>query len=107
MTYTNTAEELDNFLNMLYDLSCLSDQEVEMRTDYSGRGMYGKTCVGFTTDSAIQLAMAIATTLADLARYAYDDGNQPTYPEWFELHTATDSMGRSTIVYFPNWQLAE
>ena len=63
----------------------------DVRTGYSGRGMYGKTCVGFDLDgssSLLGLGAALASVFPD------------TYTEF--LHRArTDGMGRGIIVYFP------
>jgi hypothetical protein len=68
-------------------------QEVsgDVRTDYSGRGMYGKTCVGIVVDDVdlLELGAAIAETIEDEElRKALISGSR------------TDSMGYSTIVYW-------
>lgn len=99
------------------------DPESTIREDYSGRGMYGDTCLGFTLDSTTQ----IATLSAELCRQAMfeavetrDNGRAPNAEE-IENDTAIgidivvnlfdaareDSMGRGVIVYFPGWTLAE
>ena len=61
--------------------------------DYSGRGMYGKECLGFTTDNEIADCVNIALTLAP--------GDVIDAAALFN-NSRTDSMGRSTIVYFPS-----
>lgn len=99
------------------------DPEEAIYEDYSGRGMYGDTCFGFTLESTKQ----IATLSAELCRQAMyeaaetrNNGRAPTAEE-IENDTATgidivvnlfdaareDSMGRGAIVYFPGWTLAE
>lgn len=65
----------------------------DVRVDYSGRGMYGTTCVGFVIDgSEFGLAITMYDVLGEDVR---------------DLTPSTDNMGRSTIVYFPNLHLAE
>lgn len=54
------------------------DREERFTDSYSGRGMYGRTCVGITTDEPEDL---IADAGIKGAR--------------------TDSMGKRTIVYWP------
>lgn len=63
-----------------------------VRTNYSGRGMYGKECVGFVVGySEVGLAgLAIA--------YAFD-GDLMEAAEILQ-NASTDSMGFDTIVYF-------
>lgn len=56
---------------------------------YSGRGMYGRECIGFTTGDPINDAMKLALALHEID----EDVDMP--------RAATDSMGRDTIVYFP------
>lgn len=77
----------------------------EFRPSYSGRFMYGKTCVGVVTDSAYgpanfvrKLAEAIAEERSD------DDPGEDDVEEIIaEIGEPTsDSMGRSTIFYWPN-----
>jgi hypothetical protein len=48
---------------------------------YSGRGMYGKECVG-----------VIVASYAEVARAAQIVGREPT----------TDSMGRGVVAYWPS-----
>lgn len=60
---------------------------------YSGRGMYGEKCIGFTTDREIKDCVAIALIL--------EEGNKDMDVRRFFDYVKTDSMGRSTVVYFP------
>ena len=68
-----------------YIAECLAQQygrdDESLLTEYSGRGMYGKTCYGIITDSP-----------AELIEDAESQGL---------TGALTDSMGISTIVY---WQ---
>ena len=52
-----------------------------VRDDYSGRGMYGKTCYGIVTDDPLAVVEDAAAVGLRGAR--------------------TDSMGTHTIVYWP------
>lgn len=61
--------------------------------DYSGRGMYGKQCLGFiysSTNDLLRLGAALSAAL---------DGDVPA--------ASTDSMGRDGIVYFPSLSVTE
>jgi hypothetical protein len=72
---------------------------------YSGRGMYGKECVGFTTGYGLsnRVELAFGYELSDCVELAltlkvtFDDD---TIIKLFR-HARTDSMGQSTIIYFP------
>ena len=87
------------------ELQALEDvyQEVvtsgSFRTDYSGRGMYGDSCIGFTVYSFSEAAQVLVT-LADTE-------DSSTGERWYDLADSlaralkTDDMGRGTIVYFP------
>lgn len=75
--------------------------EFEMQ-EYSGRGMYGNKCVGFVTDSPIVLHGAICAILAEQGKDAEFDGNDFPEVAWFDLIPETDSMGRSSILYYRN-----
>jgi hypothetical protein len=69
------------------------DPDEALRTDYSGRGMYGDKCVGLVHDSVdelIDLVTFVREKDPDLLRGAVQD-----------------SMGRSTITYWPRWTVTE
>lgn len=73
--------------------------------DYSGRGMYGRNCVGYVTE---------ANVLSDFAYFMLHISNScPDDEEFFsELidNVKQDSMGKSgTILYFPDvvWDESE
>lgn len=73
-----------------------SDTEFKVR-DYSGRGMYGRNCIGIDVDTTGDV-MKIAALLID-GGFSTD--------EIIELGEGmtTDSMGRGMIVYWPGIKL--
>lgn len=96
-----SQETLDAIVDRLYDYNV---GELSIRTDYSGRGMYRKECIGFVVDKPTQFLMALTVTLFELAD---PDCGLDDCPDWHDLRSAQDSMGLSTIVYFPNWQVID
>ena len=66
---------------------------------YSGRGMYGRKCVGIDIDTR-NGAWLVATQLA-LAIVEMSDDPGLDIAELADLDVHTDSMGLGTIVYFP------
>lgn len=82
-----------------------------MRSDYSGRGMYGRTCLAIVCDSVADLFRIILA--ADEA--AEGDGLSESLTRHVEYggEIREDSMGRSTVWYFPQvtcedeWETAE
>jgi hypothetical protein len=59
----------------------------EYRERYSGRGMYGRNCVGVVCSNPLSLCMTLGKEGFDV-----------------DLIPRTDNMGLSTIVYFPDLQ---
>lgn len=57
--------------------------DCEFREDYSGRGMYGKTCVGFVVDDVFEI------------KYRVRDRG-------IKAKACEDNMGLSYIVYYPS-----
>jgi hypothetical protein len=100
---TISTETFDNLMSRLNDESGLN--EIETRINYSGRSMYGKSCVGFVTDEPLKLVMALTAILVDEENSAMESGEDNLYPEWYDLNPRTDNMGMSTIVYFTNWSV--
>ena len=73
-------------------LAALANTEYEPRP-YSGRGMYGKSCVGVVVES-----LGDAFLLG--ARLALELGEEPPIP-------SSDSMGRGLIVYWRTIEMEE
>lgn len=72
--------------------------DVEVRS-YSGRGMYGKECIGFVVPngmSAAQFAFNLAIELC-----ADDEFGSEAIEEFHNREWCQDSLGLDTIVYVP------
>jgi len=84
---------IEDFEILCYDL------DVEPRFGYSGRGMYGSTCVGVVCDDPIEFAVRFGNELCerDLGDYSIED--------WARV--AVDQMGLQTIVYWPRINLQD
>lgn len=71
--------------------------EVDVRTNYSGRGMYGAECVGFVLQNCVPYIFALANAIADAT---IRDMNTTEYDQ-IVAATEQDDMGLDTIIYFP------
>jgi hypothetical protein len=78
----------------------------EVREDYSGRGMYGATCMGIVVEAwaAQGIIQSIAAAVASEEGWdsLYDEGEdlQADYEEEVEARMSSDSMGLRAIYYF-------
>lgn len=91
------------------------NSNVSFRNSYSGRGMYGKSCVGIVSshDACMSIISQIIREDADeLIDSAFDAENDDRAiinimrHEWHEnvytlLRFSTDSMGHDVIFYWP------
>lgn len=68
-------------------------QDNQLRPDYSGRAMYGADCLGFVYDDLGEVFEFVAA----LSAIVEDDSWSTTARQ--------DSMGRSSIVYWPGVQV--
>lgn len=81
------------------------NEGVEIYKEYSGRGMYGDTCVGLSLEEdsdydVFSLGVAIGKLNLNIRYFKY--------PE--DLNVCVDSLGKGKIVYFPNivwWEDAD
>lgn len=79
-------------------------------SDYSGRGMYGKDCVGVVfedTGGLVAMGAQIAWCVADRADYSFDmsgvfDAMEDVISDLQNMRM--DTMGTGIIVYWPNIQ---
>lgn len=75
------------------DVAYLDIEDVNIRDNYSGRGMYGDTCFGIDFDSPRDMAKFVIA-------WAYSAGERgEELPEWLP-EFREDSMGRGIIVYW-------
>ncbi|SHX75028.1 Uncharacterised protein [Mycobacteroides abscessus subsp. abscessus] len=99
MNETLTAEQLTSFEDTLKNYA--GDGELPtVQADYSGRGMYGKECLAVILDDS-NLTPAVTAELAYVLADADDDVADLIDRIW-SLPTYTDSMGRRTVIYWPN-----
>ncbi len=76
--------------------------EVEIRIDYSGRGMYGKETVGVVVDNPLTLIHLAANVVAGLSEAREEDPEATDKMRAFSKELTglrMDSMGTQTIVY--------
>lgn len=77
-----TIEQANEIEDVLVDLG----YEVEVRDDYSGRGMYGATVPAFVADdTGVMTAIGYAAAIAEVPLE--------------DLPRRTDSMGRGVVIY--------
>ena len=67
---------------------------------YSGRAMYGKSCLGIVTDTPTRAIFTLATNLADM-----EENELLTMLR--DAPSREDSMGRQVVVYFPSLEVDE
>lgn len=83
-------------------------EETDVRTGYSGRGMYGGTCLAFTpdgydgaTESDITFALARLVSMAEVEAMDVSEALDMVADALRSLNPKTDSMGRGVVVYYP------
>ena len=84
---------MDINASRLIDL--LEGYDFEARS-YSGRGMYGKQCVGVVVERETKLLGVVAEMVAE----ATDDEDRDLLVGAFQRYEI-DSLGRDSILYFP------
>jgi hypothetical protein len=94
-----TKDQANNLMNLMIDHGVISDEE-DFRTDYSGRGMFGASCLGIVVGtsgfaSGILFAQAVTEYNEDTDLDDFLD------LDWFS-GSYSDFMGRSTIIYWPS-----
>ena len=85
----------------LLDIFTSVVEEENIRTDYSGRGMFGSQCFGFVSENPL-------ATFADILDSINESENN--FDLIYDLSqmlrdAKTDSMGYSTITYFPSYSV--
>ena len=87
----------------IWDEVLEAESEQAIRFNYSGRAMYGDTCFGVVTDlSEALLVLKLARVFSGMNNWPGRD--QEMIDIAFELaeNIKADSMGRSTIYYWPS-----
>lgn len=88
----------DQITNWLYATEIQFDEVSDVvRTDYSGRGMYGRDCFGLVLDSTSDIMDFILAV-------SYDDRD---LADALSRNLTEDSMGLSGIYYFPRFAVTE
>jgi hypothetical protein len=83
--------------SLLKALISLAEEGVIERAprSYSGRGMYGKQCIGVTTDtSEFELGVRLMDHISNSSHMDVLDLD-------LLINVSSDSMGRSVIIYWP------
>lgn len=96
-----TAEEL---YDELYEVEASVDDrypEDVVRTNYSGRGMYGRECFGVVVSNSDLMLVGIAF------ERLFERHSSSVSAVKLLKRTSMDSMGYDTIVYFPGFELAK
>lgn len=91
-------EMVKRFIDLLEDLAMSQGGTVR---SYSGRGMFGRYCVGFVCDeytNPFDLGVALGEMASD-STYGIEVCELPS--------AAMDSLGRSTIIYWPRAEWPE
>ena len=78
----------------LIERFCNERDECSFRSDYSGRFMYGRTCVGIVIDDRVY------ETIVSLCDFLHESSIECVSDMLGTIHS--DSMGMSQIIYFPD-----
>lgn len=82
------------------------DENFRLRDNYSGRGMYGKSCYGITGHSLGNIYGTLAECIVELME---ENGMDTCTEVFIDLikNSCLDNMGRDYIVYFPRLKTLE
>lgn len=79
--------------------------------EYSGRGMYGDTCIAFSCDSINQLAKFFVWLGYNAADNDFSDNAEidltGDVANALAASLQTDSLGYSIVACFPGWEIVE
>jgi hypothetical protein len=93
-----TRDQWQNLIDAMLDLDMI-DHEDDARDDYSGRAMYGSTCIAFRSNGDLGGIMRFAYNLREALDSAELDDLDV---EDFLSSARQDSMGLGTVLYFPS-----
>lgn len=71
---------------------------------YSGRSMYGKTCLGVVCDDPTSTIVEVISIMYDCFQDDILSPNNDVFEEYLRLvgRPKTDSFGRQSILYWPD-----
>lgn len=104
----------DKMSRQLYDY-LVEVENVDLRDDYSGRFMYGKTCLGIYTSNLLTAVYELTDALrcihegkseSDVTQDLRDEAGRLLDREYWEA-AQSDNMGLDYIVYFPELAVEE
>lgn len=101
---TPSVETLKRFLTLLVNVYTTGEVEPQL---YSGRGMYGSNCLGIVTSDPLILMFELGEMSYELRTNSDVDEHISDEHELIKLlvlcssNICQDSMGLSSIVYFP------
>lgn len=100
-----TEQQVSDFYDFLsMNIGSERDEMPHICKGYSGRSMYGKTCLGIISDNPVCDIAQLALAALDEADSFCDEERAEAFMRIVSsalTNARTDSMGRSTIVYFP------
>lgn len=100
---TLNADNLARFTESVSQAGFDTD-DFEIRADYSGRSMYGSTCLGIVSHDSSLTSVLTFELAAALAEENDMDDLRCIYHEMAGCQQ-TDSMGQGSIVYWPGIQV--
>lgn len=103
---TTSKASFDHLMSFVYDTYA---DDIDVRFDYSGRGMFGKECVGFVVRSPANFLITLGAALrtVELDNDEMDDSSYGDVPNYNYINARMDNMAYDTIVYFPNWVVSK
>jgi len=75
-----------------------ADNVTQLYTDYSGRAMFGRECVGIVVSGNMM------NVFGYLILHLQENGHEHTINRMLESGIRTDNMGLDSIMYFPSLQ---
>lgn len=90
---TKKGSCMKNIVELIEDFC--EEYGLDFRDQYSGRGMFGKNCIGFV----VERYRNPLVTMVRLTEYLLDNGIEAVGFKLSEI--CQDSMGLGTIIYFP------
>lgn len=87
---------MDNNIIKEFIREFCEEQDLDYREDYSERGIYGRSCIGIVCDNPLSVLLALFVYIIDS-----DDGIGGSEVQYALGEPKEDSMGMSSILYFP------